>query len=161
MGARGEGFYTYESELDDEQKRLLEEAEKYQEEILAKDRFSLSEFANVFRLEATFQGQPEKLQNKTDMEIYQMAESRGNPLTERVIKGDWTDLSSYTTVDIPEGGVSYPLSDISLPPGTHERLYRWKNDIAYKWPAMAKNTLNFMKDWVGIHNKEEFLNKYR
>ena len=45
------GFYDYYDELDEDQIKFLEEASKVQEDILAKDKFSLSEFANVFRLE--------------------------------------------------------------------------------------------------------------
>ena len=41
------GFYDYYDKLDEDQIKFLEEAAKAQEDILAKDKFSLSEFANV------------------------------------------------------------------------------------------------------------------
>ena len=88
MGAKGTGFYdTYESELDEEQLKLLEELEREQEALKIKESLSLGELAKIFRIESALQGNPQALQNKTDHDIYNEAEKRNNPLTQKVFKG--------------------------------------------------------------------------
>ena len=127
MGAKGTGFYdTYESELDEDQLKLLEELEKEQEALRIKESLSLGEFAKIFRIESALQGKPEALQNKTDHDIYNEAEKRNNPLAQKVFKGVLFDklAPGGITVETPEEGINYPLADVKLPAAWNESFYR-------------------------------------
>ena len=103
MGARGTGFYTsIYGELDEDQLKILQDMEKTQEELMAKDSFSLSEFGQIFRIEAALTGNPTRFDSYSDMEIFQTAESRNNPLTEKVLQTGWLSPGTYEkpTVDM-------------------------------------------------------------
>ena len=60
------------------------------------------------------------------------------------------DISSYSAVETPEDGINYPLKNIPLPLGAHEKFYRWQNNIVNKWPQGIKAAVGQMGELFGI-----------
>ena len=111
------GFYDYYETLDEDQIKMLEEAEKLHEELMQKEDLTLSEFSNIYKINAMLQGSPNHYSGMTDTEIYNkvraFGKSHDRELSERVIKGGvFHGKYDYWSYDI--GGTTY-TSEIKLP----------------------------------------------